>query len=152
MIRIVPYTKTCQDDFRRLNLYWLEHYGLTEQPDLDMLDHPEELILAPGGYLFLAMDEQQVVGSAGLIPERAGVFELVKMAVHPEWQGKGIGKMLLQQALEQAKNAGARKVILFSNSQLSTAIAMYAKQGFRHVEVKDTPLLTADVKMELSLI
>jgi len=46
----------------------------------------------------------------------------------------------------------AEKITLYSNSQLQTALQLYEQFGFIHVEVKDSPLLTADVKMELSLI
>ena len=45
----------------------------------------------------------------------------------------------------------AAKLILFSNSQLTTAISLYEKYGFKHIAATDSPFLTADIKMELSL-
>ena len=151
MIQIVSYDNKYQQDFKRLNLEWLDKYHLTETHDLQILDHPEEKVIAGGGCIFLAMDGERVIGTAGLAKEREGIFELVKMTVHPAWRGQGISKILLERCLEEAKKLKAEKIFLFSNSQLLTALRLYEKYGFRHVEVTDSPLLTADVKMELSL-
>ncbi|NOT51065.1 MAG: GNAT family N-acetyltransferase [Chitinophagaceae bacterium] len=149
MISIIPYEKKYQPDFKRLNLYWLEKYHLTEQYDLDILDDPQGKVIDPGGCIFLAMDDEKVVGTAGLAKENETVYELVKMSVDLNYHGKGIGKILLERCLEEATRLKAKKIILFSNSQLVTALRMYENYGFRHVDVIDAPFLTADVKMEL---
>ena len=149
MISIIPYDKKYQPDFKRLNLEWLDMYGLTEQYDLDILNEPDKTIIKPGGYIFFAMDEGTVVGTAGLAKIEKGVYELVKMSVEPALQGQGIGRKLLEHCLAEASKLGAKKIVLFSNSKLATALTMYEKYGFRHVPVTDSHLLTADVKMEL---
>ncbi len=74
------------------------------------------------------------------------------MAVDPAFRGRGIGKILLNHCVEAARKLDAEKLSLFSNSQLQTALKLYEKFGFIQVELRDTPMLTADVKMELSLI
>ena len=149
MIGIISYEKKYQPDFKRLNLEYLDKYHLTETHDLEILDHPEEKVIAGGGCIFLALDGEKVVGSAGLAKDKEGIFELVKMAVDPVWRGRGISKLLLERCLEEAKKLKAEKIFLFSNSQLLIAIKLYEKYGFRHVKVSDSPFLTADVKMEL---
>jgi N-acetylglutamate synthase-like GNAT family acetyltransferase len=151
MIDIISYEKRYQPDFKRLNLEWLDKYHLTEAYDLEILDHPEEKVIAGGGCIFLAIDGERVVGTAGLAKEHEGFFELIKMTVDPAWQGRGISKMLVDRCLDAAKKLKAKKIFLFSNSQLITAIKLYEKYGFRQVEVTDSPMLTADVKMELDL-
>ena len=152
MIQLITYESKYHSDFRRLNLEWLNSYNLTESHDLELLDYPDEKIIAPGGCLFLAMDDDKVIGSAGLLKESESEFELVKMSVDPDYRGQGIGKQLLECCLAEAKMRGGVKIFLFSNSQLQTAIKMYEKFGFNHVAVTGTPLLTADVKMELNLV
>ena len=92
-----------------------------------------------------------MIGTVGLAKKTNEEYELIKMAVDPLSRGKGIGKLLLKHCLQIAKNSGVKKVSLFSNSHLQTALKMYEQFGFAHVEVTDSPLLTADVKMELSL-
>jgi putative acetyltransferase len=151
MITIISYENKYQPDFKRLNMEWLEKYNLTETHDLEILDDPQGKVIDEGGSIFLAMDGQKVVGTAGIGKEGESVFELIKMAVDPAYRGLGISKILLDQCLKAATEKNAKKIFLYSNSQLLTALKLYEKYGFRHVELKDSPLLTADVKMELAL-
>ena len=151
MIEIIQYESKYQPDFKRLNLEWLDKYHLTESHDLEILDNPEEKVIAGGGCIFLVKDGERIIGNAGIARVNDEVFELVKMAVETAYQGQGISKTLLELCIAEARKANAKKIILFSNSQLTTAQKLYIKYGFRYVEVTGTPLLTADVKMELSL-
>ena len=151
MIEIINYESKYQPNFKRLNLEWLEKYNLTESHDLEILDDPDGTVIAGGGCIFLAMDGDSVIGTAGLWKENEKEYELVKMAVAPAYRGQGISKILLDCCLEEAKALKAYKIFLFSNSQLKTALGLYEKYGFCHVNVTNNPFLTADVKMELSL-
>ena len=151
MFDIISYESKYHPDFKRLNLEWLEHYQLTETLDLKILDNPQQYILDGGGCLFLAIDGAKVIGTTGLAKEHEGVYELVKMAVDPQYRGRGIGKQLLDRCLEEARMYNAKKVFLFSNSQLLVALKLYEQYGFRHIDASDSPMLTADVKMELNL-
>ena len=150
-IQIIPYTSQYASDFRRLNLEWLDHYHLTESHDLMVLDDPIGTIINTGGAIYLAVSGGEIVGSAALMKEHEGVYELAKMTVTKAFRGKGISKLLIEKCLEKAKQLQAKKVTLFSNHQLQTAIHLYEQYGFRHVEVKDSPFETADVRMELDL-
>jgi len=151
MIEIISYQSRYQPDFKRLNLEWLDKYNLTESHDLEILNDPEGTLIARGGCIFLAKDSDEIIGTAGLWKENDSTYELVKMAVEPRHQGKGISKLLLDHCLVAAKQLGAKKIFLFSNSQLTTALKLYEQYGFRHVAVVDSPFETADVKMELML-
>ncbi len=73
------------------------------------------------------------------------------MAVAENYQGLGISRLLMDRCLQAARDAGARRLYLQSNSQLTTAIRLYEKYGFRHIPVKGAHYLTADVMMELIL-
>jgi len=149
-VELIPYSSEHQKIFKELNLEWLNHFNLTESHDLLVLDDPQKTILDKGGFIFLAVCDGKVVGSAALIKEEEGVYELAKMAVTKEFRGRGISKLMIEQCLSKAAELNAHKVSLFSNHQLSTAISLYKKYGFKHVEVKNSPFATADVKMELS--
>ena len=151
MVEIIPYADEYASVFKVLNLEWLDKYNLTESHDLLVLNDPRGTILDSGGAIFLAKSDDAIVGSAAIINEGHGIYELAKMAVATAFQGKGISKLLLEKCLEAAKEKKAKKIILYSNSQLQTALSLYKKYGFKHVEVTDAPFLTADVKMELSL-
>lgn len=148
-MEIISYEDRYHDAFRTLNLEWLEHYNLTESHDLMVLDDPRGTIIDRGGYIWLAKEGEEIVGTAALMKEHDNIYELAKMAVNTAWRGKGISKLLITSCLEKAKEIGASRVILFSNHQLQTALALYEKFGFRHIDVTDSPFETADVKMEL---
>lgn len=150
-INIISYESKYQPVFKSLNLEWLDKYNLTEDHDLMILDDPQGTVIDNGGFLWLAKAGEEIVGTAGIMKDTDTVFEIIKMFVSPSWRGKGISKLLIETCLSKAKEIGAEKLILFSNHQLETALKLYEKYGFRHVEVTDAPFETADVKMELIL-
>lgn len=150
-VNIVEYDNQYQQAFRSLSLEWLDKYNLTESHDLMVLNDPKATILDRGGFIWLAVADGKVVGSAALMKEHDGVYELAKMAVTVDYRGKGISKLLIETCLAKAKEIGAKKLSLFSNHQLQTALKLYEKYGFYYVEVEDSPFETADVKMELIL-
>ena len=122
---------------------------MVESHDLMVLNDPIGTIVSRGGHIYLAMFEEKIIGSAALMKEHEDEYELAKMSVAPAFQGKGISKLLLEKCINKAREIGAKKLTLFSNSQLQTAIGLYTKFGFRHVSVINSPFVTADVKMEL---
>lgn len=151
-ITIISYQEKHQPAFYSLNVEWLDKYNLTESHDLMVLNDPRGTIIEHGGYIWMAEADRDLVGSVALMKDHEeGVYELAKMAVRPDWQGKGISKLLIETSLAKAKEIGALRLILFSNHQLQTALSLYTKYGFRHVEVHDSPFVTADVRMELDL-
>jgi putative acetyltransferase len=150
-IDIIEYREEHKPIFRELNLEWLNHYDLIESHDLKVLDDPKGTILDNGGVIYLAAYDGTIVGSAALMKEHEDVYELVKMGVKKEYRGKGISRLLIDKCLAKARALNAKKIILFSNHKLQTAIGIYENYGFRHVEVKDSPFETADIKMELEL-
>jgi putative acetyltransferase len=150
-IQIIEYSNQFQQEFKSLNLEWLDKYNLTESHDLMVLDDPQGTILDKGGFIWLAMDDNKVIGSAALMKEHEDEYELAKMAVTAEYRGRGISKQLIETCLQKAKEIRAKKLSLFSNHQLVTALKLYEKYGFYHVAVEDSPFETADVKMELVL-
>jgi putative acetyltransferase len=151
MMEIIEYDNKYQPDFYRLNIVWLDKYNLTESHDLEILNDPENTIINNGGFIWLAAMEGKIVGTAAIIKESEAIFELAKMSVDEAFQGKGISKLLIEKCIEKAKEIGAKKLELFSNHQLTTALGLYEKYGFHHVTVTNSPFETADVKMEMTL-
>lgn len=151
MVEIIAYDDRYLSQFRLLNLEWLEKYNLLEAYDVEVLDNPRKKIIAEGGFIYLAIYNNEIVGTAALAKMEESVYELVKMSVAPQHRGKGIGNILIQHCLNKAQQLNATKIILYSNSQLQAAIHMYEKFGFKHIPLADSPFVTADIKMELSL-
>lgn len=151
MIDIIEYEEKYYEDFRRLNLEWLEKYNLAETHDLEVLDDPKGMILDGGGVIYLAQAGNEIVGSSALIKTGDGTYELAKMAVTQQWQGKGISKLLIEKCLNTARLWKARKLSLYSSSLLQSALKLYEKYGFYHVSAENSPFVTADIRMELIL-
>ena len=150
-VSIIPYSPEYQPDFKRLNVEWIERYFRVEAHDLEQLDHPETYILPNQGQIFLAKLNDEIVGCVAMVNTGDSEFELAKMAVSPNIQGKGIGKKLCVAAIDYARQLGIKTIWLESNRVLTPALTMYASVGFREVPSIPTPYARADIRMEMAL-
>ncbi|HEY5808160.1 MAG TPA: GNAT family N-acetyltransferase [Povalibacter sp.] len=145
-LAIVTFNPVLRDEFRRLNVAWLERYFKVEPIDERVLSNPEQEILAPGGEILFALLDGEVVGTVALKLDE-DELELTKMAVDERWQGRGYGQCLLETALDVARARGKRRVVLYTQTALKPAIALYYKNGFRDVAGCLTKYARCDVKM-----
>lgn len=98
----------------------------------------------------MASYQSEIVGTVALKLVTPGIYELTKMAVNEKYQGKKIGRALAEAAISRAKNSGGKKIILYSNTILLPAIALYNNLGFREIPV-DGPYKRTNIKMELKI-
>jgi GNAT superfamily N-acetyltransferase len=56
-----------------------------------------------------------------------------QFAVHPEHQGSGIGRMLLQRAERWAKDSGFMELAMDTAEQATHLVELYTRLGYRHV-------------------
>jgi N-acetylglutamate synthase-like GNAT family acetyltransferase len=150
-VQIIDYQTSMKDDFKKLNVAWINKYFVLEAHDLEQLEQPEKYILEDGGKIFFAKIQEEVVGTCALIKVNNELFELAKMAVSEEHQGRQIGKRLCQYAVEQARLLGAKQIFLESNTKLTPAINLYQKIGFFKVALSNSPFQRANIKMMLNL-
>lgn len=150
-VEIVDFRPEHADAFRRMNLDWINHYWEAEDADRLYLDHPQEKILHPGGAILMALYDGEAVGTVALIPMESGSYELAKMAVDEHARGKGIGWRLGRALLDRARELGATRVYLESNTILEPAINLYRKLGFRPVEGGASPYDRCNIQMEIWL-
>ncbi len=153
-IQIVPYEAKYKKAFKALNEEWITTYFKMEKSDYAALDNPRGYILNKGGYIFVALYNNEPVGVCALVKMKDGPydFELAKMAVSPRAQGKRIGWLLGQAIIEQAKAVNASKIYLESNTTLKPAINLYYKLGFEKiVSGVASPYERSNIQMELTL-
>ena len=96
-----------------------------------------ELFRQPRSTYFVALQNGQVMGGAGIYPSDglpADTCELVKMYLVPAARGKGLGKQLIEQSLQFAKEAGYKKVYLETMPELKKAVTVYEKFDFRYLD------------------
>ena len=154
---IVGFDTRYAEAFARLNYQWIEHYFAVEAEDRRALDHPFEYAIAPGGEIFFALLGSQVVGCVAMVPKSADgnsdlEFELAKMAVQPDHQGQGIGRLLLEQCVQYARQRGATRVLLTTNDILKPALRVYHKAGFEDLPINpDSRYVRGNLAMQLIL-
>ncbi len=89
--------------------------------------------LSTGVLSFIAVEDGRVVGTASLIVEqkflhRGGkAAHIEDVAVHPDYQRRGIGKALILHATQIARERGCYKVVLDCHDHLAE---FYEKCGF----------------------
>jgi GNAT superfamily N-acetyltransferase len=149
-LQIEDYRAEHQRHFEHLNRTWIEKYFWMEPVDVQVLEHPEEYIVKPGGYILMAYWKKEIAGTVALKYVDKDVYEFTKMAVDEKFQGRGIGEKLSYAAIEKAKHLGASRIILYSNTRLAPAIKLYRKIGFKEIPV-DGPYKRSDIKKELML-
>jgi putative acetyltransferase len=95
-----------------------------------------ELFQAPGSYYFVATINDDLVGGCGIFPTEnlpTGTCELVKLYLKATARGTGLGKKLMQQAMQWAKENGYTQVYLESMPELSKAVSIYENVGFERI-------------------
>lgn len=150
-VEIVSYQPQYREAFRDLNVEWISKYFEMEEADYKALDNAESYILNKGGKILVALYDNESVGVCALIkmnhPEYD--FEMAKMAVSPKAQGKNIGYLLGKAIIDSAREMGAKKIYLESNTILKPAINLYYKLGFEKVFGLETPYKRCNIQMEL---
>jgi len=126
-----------REEVTRLVYGVLKEYGLEPDPgatDADLADI-ERSYFAPGGAFFVLTDQDGlIIGAYGLYLIENQTCELRKMYLHKSHRGKGLGKLLLDSALVEAKKLGFRRMTLETASVLKEAIALYESYGFVEYE------------------
>jgi putative acetyltransferase len=149
---IVPYRPEHARAWYALNRAWLDEHLLYEPADERQLADPVGTILDPGGAIFIALRDDEVVGTAAIAPHGPDELELIKLTVHDSARGAGLGRRLAETCLAHARALGAARVVLVSSSRLGAALRLYESMGFEHRPLPaGLPYATADVYMVLSL-
>jgi GNAT superfamily N-acetyltransferase len=138
-IKVTTYRDDYKKDFAELNLDWIEEYFTVEEMDRKYLENPRESIIDKGGEIFFVVEQQEVKGTCAVIQHSSGIYEIGKMAVVKSSRGKGLGKLLLETAIDYAQQKGANKIIIVSNTRLETAISLYKKYGFETTRLGPDP-------------
>lgn len=119
--------------FHDINAEWIESMFQMEPADRDVLLHPREHILDPGGaILFVEAPGLGVIGTCALRKTGAGCFELTKMGVREVARGLKAGEFLLAETLKRAEALGAETLYLLTSARCAPAIHLYEKLGFEH--------------------
>jgi putative acetyltransferase len=103
------------------------------------LDDIESTYLSGNGFfgVVVHMGSQRIVGCFGLFPMNENICELRKMYLLKETRGKGLGKIILNSAIDIAREKHYKKIVLETISALKTAIYLYKRYGFKEIKPKE---------------
>ncbi len=105
--------------------------------DLNYQGIDEELASLPGafsppaGCLLLAECEGEAAGCVALRPLEAGICEMKRMYVRPQFRKMGIGKALGEQIIREAGNRGYHTMRLDTADTMTAAQSLYRALGFQ---------------------
>lgn len=91
--------------------------------------------------LWVAEKKGQIVGSIGIIWRSKEEVQLRWWLVHPTCRGFGLGRALLEEAIEFCKKRPYRTIFLWTVNDLDAAIYLYKAAGFLKTEEKTHPNL-----------
>jgi len=90
---------------------------------------------------FVCVNEEDIVGMAYLIPSGnpTDIFQtdwsyIRMVGVHPEFEGNGIGKTLVQMCIGQAMKTAEQIIALHTSEFMNPARRLYEKMGFKQIK------------------
>jgi len=95
------------------------------------------LFRTPGSEYWIAEENGVILGGCGVYPTPglpAGCAELVKFYLSASQRGKGTGWKLMEKSFDSAKKSGYSQLYLESLPELSKAISLYERAGFKFIE------------------
>ena len=91
-------------------------------------------ITPPAGLLLVATLREETVGCGALAFQNGGYAEVKRVWAAPSVRGLGLGRRIMAGLEDRARSAGVRTVRLDTNGNLTEAIGLYRKVGYREVE------------------
>jgi GNAT superfamily N-acetyltransferase len=122
-----------EDLQRRASLVWEDYRD-------QLLAHPDAIVLDPAavtdGLVRVAVDDSgRRLGFSAALDVRGGVCELDGLFVEPDAWRRGIGRALVEDVVDRAGRAGARRLEVIANPR---AHGFYERTGFLVVDLATT--------------
>ena len=140
-LTILPYEKRYETEVVELIISIQGEFGvavtLEDQPDLLRID---EEYIQTGGNFWVALSDNQVVGTIALVKLENGNGAIKKMFAAPAFRGeKQLGKQLLDTLVDYCRAQGYKNLYLGTVNVLIAAQKFYKKHGFVECSRADMP-------------
>lgn len=131
MCQVLPYETRFKETMIRTVREVYDEYGFTWEANgyhhdlYDVNDH----YMARGGMFWVVLDGESLVGCAGVLIH-GSECELHRMYLLKAYRGRGLGRRLLDVALEYCRQQGAQRMRAWSDVKLSSGHRLYERAGF----------------------
>jgi putative acetyltransferase len=106
----------------------------------------------PSGRLLLARSGDSAAGCIALHKLETGVCEMKRLYVRPDYRGRGLGRMLVERLIAEARIIGYERMRLDTiASEMRDAIALYRTMGFEEIAPYSAVPIEQALWMELVL-
>lgn len=129
-VKILPFNEIYAEPVKQLVIDIHQEFGFDYDRRLDAdLEEISHVYGGRGGF-WLAIENAKVVGTSALREDTQYTGTLKRMYLLPLFRGKGIGRLLLQQAVDYAKQQKYGEILLDTVTFQKDAIRLYEKFGF----------------------
>lgn len=108
------------------DLFYIDNVAFNRDFDLKARSVKEEVDYLKNSEIYVAYEGEKNIGFIAYEDKQRSV-EIMSLAVIPEYQKKGIGKLLINEVLDKLKT---RKILLVTHPKNTPAIILYLKVGF----------------------
>jgi N-acetylglutamate synthase-like GNAT family acetyltransferase len=122
-----------------------DHFGFIDESRNPDLDNIEESYLAKGNDFYVAEQDGELVGTAGLLFE-PGRARIVRMSVAQSHRRKGVATALLNRCIAAARESGVLEIVAFTEPHWPDAVGFYLSSGFKQFGKDDE-----DIHLKLTL-
>lgn len=136
MVKIIPAESV--EAIREASLLFRE-YAASLGVDLSFQAFDQEIASLPGDYaplhgrLFLAFVSGEIAGCAALRKSNGDSGEMKRLYVRARFRGQGVGRSLVQAAIDAARAIGYRRLRLDTLPEMRKAQDLYRSLGFREI-------------------
>jgi len=157
-IRAEAVIRSRQRTFRRLwKMKWILEHDSIDWDELSNLykiaplgdKKPEDLkvVFSNSMYKCFVFDNEVLVGAGRALADGVDCSYICDMAVHPDFQGIGLGKAIIDRLKELS--AGHRKIILYAKPGKE---GFYEKMGFKRMRTAMAIFKNQDQAMKVGLV
>jgi len=107
----------------------------TKKPETQLLVAVNREGEVAGGVVYFS--DMKYYGSGGTATKEKNASGFRLLAVDPDFQGKGIGKLLTKKCIEKGRKRDHLNIVIHTTKAMQTAWRMYEKFGFKRAEDLD---------------